>query len=84
EEEAGLTAELAGQAVPVGAIRYVMEVPEGVKPDTLFLSDLELPAGFVPHNTDGEVEKFELWPLAAVAERLRTTDDFKFNVNLVL
>jgi hypothetical protein len=33
---------------------------------------------------DGEVAGFELWPLARVVETVRQTDDFKFNVNLVL
>lgn len=84
EEEAGIGAELARKAVPVGAVRYLMESEAGLKPDTLFLYDLELDPGFVPTNTDGEVERFELWPLDRVAESVRTTRDWKFNVNLVV
>jgi hypothetical protein len=38
----------------------------------------------VPHAADGEVEAFELWPIDRVMQTVRDTDDFKFNVNLVL
>ncbi|HYE48405.1 MAG TPA: DUF4743 domain-containing protein [Azospirillaceae bacterium] len=83
-EEADLPPELALRSVPVGAITYMMENERGLKPDTLFCFDLELEEGFVPRNTDGEVEAFTLWPVAEVAESVRTTDDWKFNVNLVV
>ncbi|MDR3521766.1 MAG: hypothetical protein P4L54_09140, partial [Acidocella sp.] len=43
-----------------------------------------LPEDFVPQPADGEVESFALWPLAEVFERVSSSDDFKFNVNLVL
>ncbi len=83
-EEAGLSAEAARRAVPVGVVSYLMENPAGLKPDTLFLYDLEVGEDFVPRNTDGEVEHFMLWPLDEVARRVRDTEDFKFNVNLVI
>ena len=83
-EEAGIDAALASRAVPVGAVTYTMETKAGLKPDTLFLYDLELDPAFEPKNTDGEVETFELWPLDRVAESVRTTTDWKFNVNLVV
>lgn len=84
QEEAGIDAALASRAIPVGAVTYRMETEAGLKQDTLFLYDLELDADFVPQNTDGEVERFELWPLDRVAESVRTTKDWKFNVNLVV
>jgi len=84
EEEAGLSAEVARRSVPVGVVTYLMENENGLKPDTLFLYDLEVAEDFVPRNTDGEVEHFMLWPLDRVAECVRDTDDFKFNVNLVV
>ncbi|QCO14639.1 DUF4743 domain-containing protein [Azospirillum brasilense] len=84
QEEAGIDAALASRAVPVGAVTYRMETEAGLKQDTLFLYDLELDADFVPQNTDGEVERFELWPLDRVAESVRTTKDWKFNVSLVV
>lgn len=68
----------------VGAVTYTLDTPGGVKCDVLFNYDLELPADFVPRNKDGEVAEFWRWPLDAVAARVRDTDDFKFNVNLVV
>jgi len=83
-EEADIPAILADQAVAVGAITYVTEGELGLKPDTLFVYDLEVPADFTPRNTDGEIDSFALMDVAEVAEIVRTTDRFKFNVNLVL
>jgi 8-oxo-dGTP pyrophosphatase MutT (NUDIX family) len=83
-EEAAIPADLASQAVPVGVIQYAMERPEGLRRDLVHCYDLTLPADFTPHAADGEVAEFELWPLARVVETVRDTDDFKFNVNLVL
>lgn len=84
DEEAGIPEELSRRARPVGAISYVFENDTGLKPDTMFCFDLELPADFQPVPVDGEVERFERWPLARVAERVARTQDFKFNCNLVV
>jgi 8-oxo-dGTP pyrophosphatase MutT (NUDIX family) len=84
DEEAGLPAELARRSVPVGALSYRMENHLGVRNDALFVYDLELPRDFVPRNKDGEIVEFRLEDAAAVLERVRRTDDFKFNVNLVI
>lgn len=83
-EEAAIPPDIAGGAVPVGAVSYTMETPEGLKPDVLFNYDLELPPDFEPRNTDGEVESFHLWPVEQVAEIVRDTREFKFNCNLVV
>jgi len=83
-EEADIPAALADRARPVGAISYVMENDHGLKPDVMFCYDLELPPDFVPRNTDGELSEFLLLPVEEVAARVRDTDDFKFNVNLVV
>ncbi len=83
-EEAGIPAGLAARAVAVGAVSYRCERPEGLRDDVLFCYDLELPADFVPVNTDGEVESFSLWPIEEVLARVRDSEDFKFNVNLVV
>lgn len=83
-EEAGIPAELAGQAVHVGVIGYTMAREEGLRRDLLQCYDLILPEAFRPYPEDGEVAAFELWPLIRVAEAVRTTETFKFNVNLVL
>ncbi|MBB6254086.1 DUF4743 domain-containing protein [Nitrospirillum iridis] len=83
-EEAGLDPALARRAQPVGAITYVFDTVAGLRRDTLFCYDLALSRDVIPRNTDGEVEGFELWPLHRVADSVRTTDDWKFNVNLVI
>ena len=83
-EEAAIPASLARRAVPVATITYAMERPEGLRRDLLHCYDLELPEDFCPHAADGEVETFELWPIARVTQTVRDTDAFKFNVNLVL
>lgn len=84
EEEAAIPSELAVQAVRVGQISYAMERAEGLRRDLLHCYDLEMPEAFVPRAADGEVEAFELWPIDRVMRTVRDTDDFKFNVNLVL
>src|SRR3954451_21797156 len=84
EEEAAIPAALIERAMPVGAVSYRMETELGIRDDVLFVYDLELPPDFTPRNTDGEIVQFQLMPAAEVVERVRTTEDFKFNVNLVI
>ncbi|MCW8944434.1 MAG: DUF4743 domain-containing protein [Sedimenticola sp.] len=83
-EEAGIPVELAGQAIPVGAVSYHMDTRMGFKSDTLFCYDLELPEDFRPECTDGEVQEFYLWPVEEVMERVKGGDEFKLNCNLVI
>lgn len=83
-EEAGLAAEVVGRAQPAGAVSYVMAQAEGLRRDTLFVFDLVLDDSVRPHNQDGEVAEFRCMPVAEVAARVQETDDFKFNVPLVL
>ncbi len=83
-EEADIPEALARQARPAGAITYVQEAPEGLKPDVQFCFDLELPPDFVPRNTDGEIESFALWPIDRVARTVAETREFKDNCNLVV
>ncbi len=83
-EEAGLAAPLLRGAVAVEAVSYTMERPEGLRRDHLHCFDIELPESFKPRPVDGEVAGFELWPIQRVVNTVRATDDFKFNVNLVL
>lgn len=83
-EEAGLPPELVVRAVPVGIVSYRCAREEGLRDDVLFCFDLEVPGDFVPRNTDGEVESFALWPLSRVMEAIRDSDEFKFNVSLVI
>ncbi|MFC3123959.1 DUF4743 domain-containing protein [Pseudoroseomonas globiformis] len=83
-EEAGVPPEMAAGAQPAGRISYVMKHKNGMRRDILHIFDLELPETFTPRPNDDEVERFELWPLPRVFAAVRDTDDFKFNVNLVL
>jgi len=83
-EEAGIDEELASRAVPAGLVRYRKMTERGGKEDVLYVYDLELPADFMPRNTDGEVEEFRLLPIEEVAHIVRETDDFKLNCNLVI
>jgi hypothetical protein len=83
-EEAAIPEHLIDRAVPVGTVSYCMETELGIRDDVLFVYDLELPADFMPRNSDGEIVQFELLEAERVIERVRTSDDFKFNVNLVI
>jgi len=83
-EEANIPAQIAAQAVPVGTVSYITSRSEGLRDDTLFNYDLELPKNFQPENTDGEVEAFYLWSIDKVCDVLKRTDDFKFNSGLVV
>ncbi len=83
-EEAGIPAELAAQAHATGYISYRCQTERGLKPDTMYCYDLELPDDFTPHCTDGEVEEFYLWPLERVAQQVHDTDNVKLNCNLVI
>ena len=84
EEEASIPRSLLSHAISTSAVSYRMETKLGIRDDVMFVYDLEMPADFVPKNRDGEIVHFELMPASAVLERIRTTSDFKFNVNLVI
>ena len=84
EEEAGLAAALTRTARSTGVITYSMADRWGVKHDTLYIYDLEIPEEIIPVNTDGEVSGFTLMPVESVLDLVRSGDAFKFNVALVL
>jgi len=83
-EEASIPAELAGQARPAGVITYMMNHDAGLRRDMLFVYDLKLPDSFTPENSDGEISGFVRWPARQALRVVDETDEFKFNVNLVL
>ncbi len=83
-EEASVPKNLAVTAQPVARFAYNMERPEGLRRDVVYAYDVELPESFTPLPADGEVESFELIPLTRALEIMTETDDFKFNVNLVI
>ena len=83
-EEASIPEAVSGRALPVGAIRYCCEGDGGLRPDVLFVYDLELPPDFTPKPGDGEISEYMLWPIGDVAKCVRDSFDFKFNCNLVV
>lgn len=83
-EEAGMPAALAARAVPVSMVSYTMEVPEGLRRHAFWSYDLQVPEDFVPVPVDGEVHDFTLMPVEETARIVETTDEFKYNCNLVV
>ncbi len=83
-EEAGMNKALVSETQATGTVSYIAESVNGIKPDTLYCYDIELPEDFVPVCTDGEVESFELIPVNEVMETVRNSEDFKPNCNLVI
>ena len=79
-EEASLAPELAARALPVGLVRYCFSTETGLKPDTLFCYDLEMPETVIPTPNDDESEGFELWHVNDVLDALASSWEFKFNV----
>ena len=84
QEEAGMPEYLVKRAIATGAVSYCCETDTGLKPDTLYCYDVELPESFIPQNTDGEVAEFQLMDVQSVIELVRDSDEFKTNCNLVL
>jgi len=83
-EEAGMPRDLAARARPTGALRFRREMAEGMRDEVLFIYDIQTPADFTPRNTDGEVEDFRLLSARESLRLVRDTDDFMYDVNLVL
>ena len=82
-EEASIPRDLAARAMPTEAITYVREDDTGLKPDTLFCYDLELPPDFEPQPCDGEVERFLRLPARELARVVRDEARCKPNCSLV-
>jgi len=67
-EEAGLSpAQLAGMRA-ASVLRVARDIPEGFQHEWVHAFDVELPAGLVPQNQDGEVAGFSLLPAAAAMD----------------
>lgn len=83
-EEAGITPELARQATPAGTVRVSMPVSEGWHDEVIFIHDLPLPAGFAPHNSDGEVDEFVRLPLPEILRLVSDTDDVTVPASFII
>ena len=82
-EEAAISQEVTRKATFANEIRYCSQTHRGLNNDGIFAYDLWLDEAFIPHNTDGEVESFQLIPIEEMAKITETTDEFKDNCNLV-
>jgi 8-oxo-dGTP pyrophosphatase MutT (NUDIX family) len=63
-EEAGLSPEQLAGMQAAGVLRLARDIPEGFQHEWIHAFDVELPAGLVPQNQDGEVAGFRLLPAA--------------------
>lgn len=82
-EEAGIGERRARTAAPTGVITYACARDDGVRADTLFCYDLEMPRRERPKPSE-EIAAYELVPVKEALRLVRATDRFKFNVNLVI
>src|SRR5687768_8568816 len=83
-EEAGMPVDIADKAKPVGVITLLAVIQGHMRVGLQFNYDLELPESFTPQNTDGEVEAFLLIPVSELIDRLKSADDFSYDVAVVL
>jgi hypothetical protein len=83
-EEAGMPHAVAEKAKPVGIITLLAMIKGHMRVGLQFNYDIELPESFRPQNTDGEVAEFLLVPVSALIDRLKTADDFSYDVAVVL
>ena len=63
-EEAGIGAAQMALAQTGRTLRVLRDLPEGLQREDLYIFDLDLPAGQVPQNQDGEVQRFDCLPVA--------------------
>ena len=83
-EEAGMPPAVAQAAKPVGIITLLAVIKGHMRVGLQFNYDLALPEDFRPENTDGEVQDFMLMPVSEVIDRLKTADEFSYDVAVVL
>lgn len=69
-EEASIPESLVKNLVSAGCVSFLFESERGIFPNTEFVFDLELPEDFVPSNSDGEVQAFELLPANECLEKV--------------
>ena len=68
-EEAGLEPRQMASLVTGGLVDLECDIPEGRQHERLHVFDLELPAGLVPTNQDGEVAEHRLMTIAEALAR---------------
>lgn len=65
-----------------GLVREQRPIPEGHMVEIVQVFDVALPPGFVPHNVDGEVARFEVREIDAVLDAIER-DEFTVEAALV-
>lgn len=73
-EEASIPNNLLKNMISAGSVSFFFESENGLFPNTEYVFDLELPIDFIPQNSDGEVQAFELLPAEECLEKIFTSD----------
>ena len=83
-EEASVPMALAQKSRPVGTLNYNLSVEDGLRRDVLYIYDLIVPSDFFPVDQLGEHSSFFKLPVTEVLQVVEKTNNFKFNINLVI
>ena len=86
-EEAGIRADVARRARPVGALHVRRSVADGLQRETMFVHDLALAPDFRPANQDGEAHDHRLVDLGEAARLITLTggaDEVTVDASLVV
>lgn len=70
DEEASIPAQLVDRAQAVGTVSFFTETERGIHANTEYVYEIELPRGFEPSISDGEVEGFALISIAEIMDYL--------------
>lgn len=73
-EEASVPVQMTKDLVSAGCVSFLFESERGIFPNTEYVFDLELPLDFVPSNSDGEVQAFELLTAEQCLEKVYSPD----------
>ena len=83
-EEAGLKETEISKAEQKSIIKFMRESEEGLRRETIYCFDVILSRDFRPTPVDGEVDRFELWPIRRIKDLLVSDDFFLWDTNLAL
>jgi 8-oxo-dGTP pyrophosphatase MutT (NUDIX family) len=86
DEEASLPANYVKEhTVSTGVITYVTENKQAgtIRPDVIYVFDIELPDTIIPEPKDNEVSEFYLWTVEEITQAM-LRQEFKPNCNLVM
>jgi len=83
DEEAAISENIASLAQPAGFLNYIIENERGIRPETIFVYDLELPTSFAPDTHDDEVSDFYMMSINEVKEAI-VSSEFKSDSAVVI